>query len=204
MSLVIGERSESAIVELVPDTNWYKVTETGIQITAEPTFERWSSEVESWFILHTAGPIVIGDLLNYGELRWPEQFAQVIDGLSQKYQAQTLLNYRSVMRRVPPEVRHPELSFGHYDAVASLPVTEQRQVLERAVEENWSRDETRQMVHRDYDDESLDPPKRYRAKVRKAQKELRDGKVIVVLSEPTSEEGDLPSGSAAIDVREES
>ncbi len=105
-------------------------TPTGLIITGEPTFEVWLAYGEKLQEIGRALPFIIGDYLQYGEWKWGEGFSQVMDttGLAE----QTLTNYKSVARRVPIEMRRPELTFSVHAAVASLPDEEKVAWLDRA------------------------------------------------------------------------
>ena len=64
---------------------------------------------------------IIGDALRYGERRWGETYAQVMDATGMAYQ--TLANAKWVASRVPVQRRRTELSWSHHAEVASLEAT---------------------------------------------------------------------------------
>lgn len=181
--------------------DWYSLTPVGIKVNSEPTYHEWEAEVEFWIQVNEVTPMILGDLLNYGEMLWPEEYAQVVDAYRQRYKPQTLRNYKSVMARVAPEVRIPELGFGHYDAVAALPAPEQAEVLQLAAKTGLSREETRDLVRERRHD---DPPRRFSARVMRVGQEVRGSVVAIVLEDPIvgSEEGQLPSGLTDVTLRE--
>jgi len=127
------------------DTPNFVLTPTGIQIVGSPTFEQWLEETQFLLDMIVALPIAIGDMLNYGQQHWPDKYAQVIDIFRIRYKEQTIKNYMSISARVPPAVR-TEVSMGHYEAVAKLPVPMQAQLLKKAEEEGLTRDELRNEV----------------------------------------------------------
>lgn len=163
-------------------------------------YERWLDDtayaIEVWASL----PLAIGDMLVYGEERWPEEFAQVIDGFSQRYDIQTLRNYASVCRRVRPELRHPGLSFSHYDAVAALPPAQQEELLKRTVDKNLSREGLRQLVR---NIRGVQPVHRFQFHARKITVEIRPGGVKCFVCEdvlPLSESGEIPTGEVDVHI----
>jgi hypothetical protein len=54
--------------------------------------------------------------------------------------------YASVARRVPPQNRHPELSWSAHAAVARLNHNLQRKFLAQAEREGWNSDDLRKQV----------------------------------------------------------
>lgn len=106
--------------------------------------------------LHKRNAWYIGDFLIYGEGLYGERFAQAASetGLSE----QTLLNRAYVCRHIPPNRRHPELSFSTHALVAALPAKEQRAWLEKAAKHGWTRAElAAQMKARRTDEKPLPP-----------------------------------------------
>ena len=188
------------MTNLPATTTWFTLTPIGISVRSAPTFGEWQKEVEWWITVHEMTPIVVGDLLAYGERMWPEEFAQVVDGFTQKYSAQTLANYKSVMARVPPAVRREELSFGHYDAVASLPEPEQKKMLDDAVKNSLGREELRDVVR---NLKGREGPQWFRIQAKRAVREYRSDTQAIVIEEPwpDTEQGQLPEGEVEATVR---
>ncbi len=186
---------------LTTQEHWFSLTPTGISVRSSPTFKEWQQETEWWITVHEMSPIVVGDLLAYGEMMWPEEYAQVVDGFTQKYSAQTLANYKSVMQRVPPAVRRAELSFGHYDAVASLSEPEQKKMLDSAVKDSLGREELRDVVR---NMKGREGPNFYKVQARRAFREVvQGGEQSIVIEEPwpDTEKGHLPEGEVEATIR---
>lgn len=80
----------------------------------------------------------IGDVLNFGNDKFGEDFAQV---LPMDHTAETLRNYMWVSSRVKPTNR-VDLSHTHHKLVARFQDSIQRELLTKALEEEWS---TRQL-----------------------------------------------------------
>jgi len=188
------------MTNLPATTTWFDLTPTGIRVHFKPTFTQWQQETEWWISVHEITPIMVGDLLAYGEREWPDEFAQVVDGFTQRYSARTLANYKSVMARVPPAVRRAELSFGHYDAVASLPEPEQKKMLDDAVKNSLGREELRDVVRNLKGREGRGF---YRVQARRAVREYRSDTQAIVIEEPwpDTEQGQLPEGEVEATVR---
>ena len=205
--LVVAEGTE-----MVPS-----IPESGFQITAqgavpigilatdpqsERAFQVWYDDTAYALEVYASLPMAIGDMMNFGEVHYPDRYTQIVDGLSQRYDVQTLRNYKSVMKRIPHEVRQQGLSFSHYDAVASLPVEEQAPLLLKAAQETWGREKMREAsrIVR-----GVEPLLRFRFRCRKAVVEMRPGGVKCIVCEdvlPMSEEGELPPGEIDVHLAE--
>lgn len=83
----------------------------------------------------------IGDWINFGEKRYRERYAQAINATNLRYE--TLMNYASIARKVPRERRRAELPFSVHAEVAPLEPKEQIEWLERAVQNEWKREDLR-------------------------------------------------------------
>lgn len=86
----------------------------------------------------------IADLVNFSERRWGETYAQIAEATGRSPQG--LMNITSVGRRVPQEIRRPELSFSHHEVVASLDRDEQVAWLDRAEEDRLTVEELRSYI----------------------------------------------------------
>ena len=112
------------------------LTTTGLRLSADTTYEEFSTICYVLGQLHEAVRFAIGDAINDG----PEILGD------EAYQALELLNlsedarweYSRVARKVPRSIRHKTLSWSHHRAVASLPYPEQRLWLARARDEQLS------------------------------------------------------------------
>lgn len=92
----------------------------------------------------------IGDWLNFGEMSYGEEAAQAVDDRPSRYdiamritglEQSTLQNYRSICAKVAKPRRRRELNFAAHTAVASLEPEAQTEWLEKAVENQWGRDQ---------------------------------------------------------------
>lgn len=115
-----------------PDISHYiTISETGAEVKPDTPFEVWKEATESWISVSESVEIVVGDLLNFGESRYGEAFAQVI-GRDER----TLANWKSICNRVPRASRVQGLGISHLSAVKSLPPEDQERWLERAAPES--------------------------------------------------------------------
>jgi hypothetical protein len=129
-----------------------------------PPLEEWAGPLRFALWCQQGAPWWIGDLLNAGDARFGEMFSQVCEG---NISADQLQRYESVARRVPPENRRPGLSWSAHAAVARLPHSLQRQMLDRAEQAGWTSAilqrkvreeiERRRSVGRPLDDELVTP-----------------------------------------------
>lgn len=98
---------------------------------------------------------MIGDWINFGERKFGEKYAQAVEATGLR--KETLMNYASTARRVPPEVRRPELTFGAHVEVAKLEPLDQIEWLERAVQNEWRREDLRERLNPRDLTRALDP-----------------------------------------------
>ena len=155
----------------------FEFGEAGLVVRGQPTFEEWEACGE---VLSRADKMVhwwVGDWVNYGEDRWGERYAQALD--ASKFAYGTVRNDAWVARRFALSRRRDNLSFGHHQAVASLPELEQEALLslaepgEEEAEPRLSREQLRTLV-RERRGEGL-PVKRLRVWV-------YEGKVTVIVA----------------------
>ena len=88
----------------------------------------------------------IGDFLLYGEEVFGEEYAQIEASL--RLRPQTLANYRSVAKHVPPSRRRAGLSFGVHAEVAYLPPRDRDEMLQLAARNDWKREDLRYAMQR--------------------------------------------------------
>ena len=67
----------------------FKITENGVEVVREPTFEEWLSDTMYAIRLNTVWPKVIGDFLVYGQQHFPDRYYQAIDELPKYLFART-------------------------------------------------------------------------------------------------------------------
>ena len=88
----------------------------------------------------------IGDFLVYGEEVFGEEYAQIEASL--RLRPQTLANYRSVAKHVPPSRRRAGLSFGVHAELAYLPPRDRDEMLTLANRNDWRREQVRDYMQR--------------------------------------------------------
>ena len=121
---------------------------SSVQVHGQPPVEDWAGPLQFAIWCQRASPWWIGDLLNSGDVQFGEEFSQACEG---HISAEMLQRYESVARRVPAEVRNPNLSWSAHAAVARLSPEEQRLMLHRAEENGWNSEQLRRKV-RDFVD----------------------------------------------------
>jgi hypothetical protein len=113
----------------------FKLTSTTVEVDAQAmTFEEWEAALEWCQSVEKASPWWVGDLIEMGEARWGEKYAQALDHT--KYSEQALRDIAYVARSVAPSIRRPEVSFTHHREVAALPPSAQQTWLHKAETEN--------------------------------------------------------------------
>jgi hypothetical protein len=82
-------------------------------------------------------------MLIAGDAQFGESFSQACEGL---VSADQLQRYESVARRVPSHVRNDQLSWSAHAAVARLPHTMQKSMLDAALKNGWTSEVLRKKV----------------------------------------------------------
>jgi hypothetical protein len=137
-----GQGQELALLD-----GHFKFLPTGLVVIGEPTLEECGEAARYIHFIGKMAPIWLGDLLNWMECKWGEGYAQVLDSTGFAYQ--TVANAKSVMGRVPYEVRRDDLTFTHYSQVASLPPPQQERLLQQAKDEELNTSEFKRVVRRE-------------------------------------------------------
>jgi len=86
----------------------------------------------------------IGDLLNFCNKKFGEDFAQIVD--AEKYSPKTLQKFAYIADRVPPENRFKELGYSMHVEVAKLDPESQRGWLQMAIDEGWTVESLREAM----------------------------------------------------------
>src|SRR5688500_11397692 len=115
--------------ELIPGS--FRLTETGLDVIGNPTFEEWLKAGEFIRKSQKAVHFWIGDWLNYGENAWGDRYQEAVKRTG--YDVQTLRNDKWVASRIAPQRRQSTLSFDHHASVSNLEEDEQDQLLSEAI-----------------------------------------------------------------------
>ena len=105
----------------------------------------WKGPLQFALWCQRASPWWIGDMVNAGEDRFGEEFAEVCSGT---LSTEMVSRYASVARRVPARNRRAALSFTAHAAVARLPHDQQRRMLAEAERRGWNSDDLRKQVQK--------------------------------------------------------
>jgi hypothetical protein len=116
-----------------------RLTATGLEFLAVPSFEDWLGVVEWVKRCDMAVQFWAGDLVNHGENLFNESASQGFD-------RETWRRWGWVCSKVSPDIRRKALSFTHHEAVARLEPREQRHWLDRAEREGWSANELKRQL----------------------------------------------------------
>ncbi len=148
MQLATLEQTEQPSTCLsVGEFSYWSTSLTGITIDPNIPKEKWaelSSQVAFMFeatgIKHSQAAMMLGDLLNFGEDKFGEEYASIIDGTRKYMQASesSIKNWRWISKKIEPARRNINLFLGHHEAVASLPPKLQDEMLHIAEAENMS------------------------------------------------------------------
>lgn len=107
--------------------------------------------------LETSCPWWIGDLLNWAEKQFGEEWSQIVCKLTQ-VQWDTVRRYRQVASAYPPEERVEGASFSHHRELMNLPSDRREHWLAKTVTENLSVREVRQLRYVEETDKEQKPP----------------------------------------------
>jgi len=129
-------------------------TPTAYQVEPHITFEAWSAKVRMSIAMGDSMAWWIGDLINYGELHWPEIYTQAIPD---NYQPQTLLDFARVARLIPPEDRQESVCWSVHRELAPLPADDRAELLDQALDDGLGVRAIRDLA-RERRAESLPPP----------------------------------------------
>ncbi len=112
-------------------TDKFEAHELGLVIKGKPTVSDWVEYGKKLRRVETSLNWIIGDYLVYGEFKYGEKYAQILD--------ESMMNswkvYHWVAKHVAPERREKKLSWTHHRLIASLPPVYQIKMLEKAVKE---------------------------------------------------------------------
>lgn len=127
---------------------------TGIAIAPEIPEHKWKTMTENVAFMfeatgrkHSQCAMMLGDLLAFGEDRFPD-YANVIDSTREymRVQMKTLINWSYIAKKIDPSRRRENLSLSHHEAVAKLPADEQNEYLRLADNEGLSVTELKKKI----------------------------------------------------------
>lgn len=109
--------------------------------------QEWVDAVDVVKGMERVAPLALAGLYAYGKSRpeWAEEFYQVTEG----YDRRTLENWVSLVRKVTPEIMAKAPSIGHADVVRSLPLAQQKKMIQAANDEQLTVADLRQRVRND-------------------------------------------------------
>lgn len=160
-----------------------KVSPTGIVLnedTPEKEWHRIAEELcrlyETTGKIHAQAAMMIGDVLVFGEAKFGEAYADVIDATREFIRVSTrnLQRWSWVAARIAPDIRNQLLSLAHHEEVAPLAPELQSKYLTVAVDENMTVKELRKKIREDQ------PSKKPR---KKKEKDETDPKSIKAIEE---------------------
>jgi hypothetical protein len=127
-----------------PQHEQIMVTRLGLNVPHTLSFDRWQSAGRQLSGIVESSAWCLGDWLVYGQRHYTDRYQLAIEAANLDYQ--TLRNYAWVARRFEMSRRRLTLSFQHHAEVASHPVAEQDEWLDRAEKFGWSRNQLRRRI----------------------------------------------------------
>ena len=122
----------------------FQATRTGLVIFGTPPVAQWIAYTNSMLSITEGLLWIVGDALIWGEEHYPEAYEELIQ--SERYQPHTLSNAKWVAGRIDPQRRKDGLAWTMHEAVAGLEADAQDDLLEEAIEGDWTREELREAV----------------------------------------------------------
>jgi len=119
---------------------------TGVSIPEDASEDEWLELIGIVRKLNEAIQWTIGDLVNYAENTYP--WGEKYNELAEKtgYSEKTLREYAYVARRIHPDIRRDDLSFGHHQLVTALSPEAQMHWLAEAAANGWSVNDLRAAI----------------------------------------------------------
>ncbi|MFC0435405.1 LmbU family transcriptional regulator [Kutzneria buriramensis] len=130
----------------------------GLQIPNGLSFEDWERTGRQLAHIVDSSAWWLGDWLVFGKKNYSDRYERAIRAVGLRYQ--TLRNYAWVARRFDLKRRRPKLSFQHHAEVASLPLTDQEWLLDKAERAKWTTKQLRNAIQnvRNGETEDSKPP----------------------------------------------
>jgi len=117
---------------IVPTDRGITLTSTGAIIDPNIGQDEWTANLQAILRFSKALPWVIGDLLNFGEQKWGEMYAQAIELTGLSYER--LAQYKSVAHRVPYAERKEDVPWEVYRRTASLEPPQREEIVQGYIE----------------------------------------------------------------------
>jgi len=130
--------------ELVARDDYVQFTATGATWREDAPYEVVQDTYRRLVTLGNRVQWWIGDTLRFAERRYGETYAQMLNETTYSYGA--LANMKWVAGAIDVHARRDRLSFDHHATVAALPPDEQESWLERAEEQQLSRNALREAI----------------------------------------------------------
>jgi N6-adenosine-specific RNA methylase IME4 len=129
--------------DLITIDNYCELTKTELKFKREVTKEEWQNVFTSLHHIEGCVQFWIGDCLKYREQKWG-MYDDVIEETG--IEKNTLKQYKNISDSIKPCTRVHELGYTHHREVASLGPAQQKEILQKAVDEKLTVRETRAEV----------------------------------------------------------
>ena len=114
----------------------FKAHDFGVEIEGNPSFKECYQFLAGMVRVKNATPWIIGDVLNWAEARFGEDWPQLLAVFPQ-YESETIRVYMWVASKVAPVIRiTSQLSFSHHVVVAAKKPSEQTRLLQLATHDD--------------------------------------------------------------------
>ena len=133
---------------------FWVTSSTGIAVSSEIPEHKWKTLTENVAFMfeatgkkHSQAAMMLGDLLAFGEDRFPN-YTDVMDSTREymRVKMKTLINWSYISKKIDPSRRRENLSLSHHEAVMTLPADEQNEYLTLADNEGLSVTELKKKI----------------------------------------------------------
>lgn len=131
--------------ELITVDKYCQLSKTALNFKREVTREEWQKVFDALNHIEGCVQFWIGDCLKYREQKWG-MYNDIVEESGKS--KQTLKDIKWVSDKVKPSCRQDDLSFEHHKQVASLEPAQQKELLQKAVDEELSVRDLRQEVRK--------------------------------------------------------
>lgn len=128
------------------DDTGFNISSKGLEVTRALTFEEWKEIGGVIVTMGNASRWAKGDWLLEGRTKYPEMYAQALDG--RQMSAGGVSNAMRLSERFKPGMRTVSVSPDHYAAVMTWNDDDAMAMLQRAYNEGMTRDDVRVEVRR--------------------------------------------------------
>ena len=124
-----------------------ELSRTGLVLPEDLKYNEWEHIGDCLKLVEGSVQWWLGDWLNFGERKYGEMYSQALSATDYDYG--TLRDFKWVAGNVELSLRKDNLSFNHHKEVARIPKENQKYYLDKAIQEDLSVRELREIIKKD-------------------------------------------------------